>query len=73
MLVMTYSDARKNFASILDKSRIEGAVLVKRMDGSLFRISPEPVAGSPFAAVKPVVKLDSGTSLSALRESRSRE
>lgn len=73
MLVMTYSDARKNFASILDKCRDDGAVLVKRMDGSLFRISPEPVLGSPFAAVKPVVKLDSGTSLSALRESRSRE
>lgn len=72
MLVMTYSDARKNFASILDRCRVEGAVLIKRIDGSLFRISPEPVAGSPFANVKPVATLSSGTSLSALRESRKR-
>ena len=41
MLVMTYSDARQNFASVLDKSETDGAVLVKRADGSLFRISPE--------------------------------
>ena len=39
MLVMTYSEARQNFASILDKSKIDGAVLVKRSDGSMFRIS----------------------------------
>ena len=48
MLVMTYSDARQNFASVLDKSEADGAVLVKRADGSLFRISPEQKGQSPF-------------------------
>ena len=52
MLVMTYSEARQNFASILDKSKIDGAVLVKRSDGSMFRISPEQNNTSPFAGVK---------------------
>ena len=45
MLVMTYSDARQNFASVLDKSESDGAVFVKRADGSLFRISPEQKKG----------------------------
>ena len=52
MLVVTYSEARQNFASILDKAKSEGAVLIKRADGSVFRIIPEVGEGSPFANIK---------------------
>ena len=58
MLVVTYSEARQNFASILDKAKTEGAVLVKRADGSVFRITLENEEESPFANVKVLLNLD---------------
>lgn len=58
MLVVTYSEARQNFASILDKAKEEGAVLVKRADGSVFRIIPEEEEDSPFEGVKTLFNMD---------------
>ncbi|MBR1638127.1 MAG: prevent-host-death protein [Treponema sp.] len=70
MLVMTYSDARQNFASVLDKSEADGAVLVKRADGSLFRISPEAKRKSPFEGIKTLFDLKHSDIMQALRETR---
>ena len=70
MLVMTYSDARQNFASVLDKSESDGAVLVKRADGSLFRISPEQKGQSPFEGIKTLFNLQQNDIMQALRETR---
>ena len=57
MLVMTYSEARQNFASLLDKSESDGAVIVKRADGSSFRITPERNSTSPFDGIKTLFDL----------------
>jgi hypothetical protein len=38
MVVYTYSEARQNFASVLDKAAQEGEVRVKRKDGQVFVI-----------------------------------
>ena len=70
MLVITYSEARQNFASVLDKSKNEGAVLVKRADGSVFRISPELSNESPFTGIKTLFDIKGEDILTALRESR---
>ena len=70
MLVMTYSDARQNFASVLDKSESDGAVLVKRADGSLFRISPEQKGQSPFEGIKTLFDLQQNDIMQALKETR---
>ena len=70
MLVMTYSDARQNFASVLDKSETDGAVLVKRADGSLFRISPEQKEKSPFEGIKTLFDLQHNDIMQALKETR---
>lgn len=67
---MTYSEARQNFATVLDKSQSDGAVLVKRADGSLFRISPEANNKSPFEGIKTLFDLKHSDILQALRESR---
>ena len=40
MTTYTFSEARQNFASILEKAKLEGRVLIKRKDGSLFAIQP---------------------------------
>lgn len=68
MLVVTYSEARQNFASILDKAKIEGSVLVKRADGSVFRITPEGSVESPFAGVKTLYNLKQDDIQNALKE-----
>ena len=70
MLVVTYSEARQNFASVLDKSKNDGAVLVKRADGSVFRISPEISNSSPFAGIKTLFDIKHNDIMQSLRESR---
>ena len=44
----TYSHARQNLASLLEQARKEGAVRIRRKDGQIFVIRPEPATGSPF-------------------------
>ena len=70
MLVVTYSEARQNFASVLDKSKNDGAVLVKRADGSVFRISPEVSDSSPFAGIKTLFDIKHDDIMQSLRETR---
>ena len=70
MLVVTYSEARKTFASILDKAREDGAVIIKRADGSMFRLIPERGSASPFEGVSTDIHLKRGELKSALEESR---
>ena len=67
---MTYSEARQNFATVLDKSKTDGAVLVKRSDGSMFRITPEKSNTSPFQGIKTLFDLQHSDIMQALRETR---
>ena len=46
--VYTYTEARQNLASLLDRAIREGVVRVKRKDGQTFAIRPEPQPGSPL-------------------------
>lgn len=46
--VFTYSEARQNLASLLEKAVQEGEVRVKRKDGQVFIIKPETTLGSPL-------------------------
>ena len=48
MTTYTFSEARQNFASILEKAKMEGRVLIKRKDGSLFAIQPVTKKDSPL-------------------------
>lgn len=48
MIVYTYSEARQKLASVLDKAIEEGEVRIKRKDGRVFVIRPEPKIGSPL-------------------------
>ena len=36
----TYSEARGNFATVLDEAERDGAVEIRRRDGTVFRILP---------------------------------
>jgi PHD/YefM family antitoxin component YafN of YafNO toxin-antitoxin module len=48
MIVYTYSEARQNLASLLDRAAQEGEVRIKRRDGQVFVVKPEPRAESPL-------------------------
>ncbi|MGH9494797.1 MAG: type II toxin-antitoxin system prevent-host-death family antitoxin [Candidatus Sulfotelmatobacter sp.] len=37
----TYSEARGNFATVLDEAERDGAVEIRRRDGTVFRILPQ--------------------------------
>ena len=46
--VYTYSEARQNLASLLEKAIREGEVRVRGKDGQTFVITPEAVSCSPL-------------------------
>ena len=48
MIVYTYSEARQSLATLLDRAAQEGEVRIKRKDGQVFVIRPEPKTGSPL-------------------------
>ncbi len=48
MKLYTYSDARQQFAKVLETASKEGKVLIRRRDGSLFSLVPEQRSQSPF-------------------------
>ena len=40
MTTYTFSEARRKFASVLERAKSEGKVFVKRRDGTVFAIQP---------------------------------
>lgn len=72
MNVYTVSEARQNFASLLEKAKIDGKVLVKRKDGSIFAIQPVAQKDSPLDVKEVHAGLDASEIVSILREIRER-
>jgi antitoxin (DNA-binding transcriptional repressor) of toxin-antitoxin stability system len=48
MKVYTYTEARRNLASLLDRVAREGEARIKRRDGQVFVIKPQPRSTSPL-------------------------
>lgn len=48
MSVYTYSEARRNLASLLEQAIREGEARIRRKDGQIFVIRPEPKTDSPL-------------------------
>lgn len=48
MRVYTYSEARREFAELLNRARREGEVEVRRRDGQVFVVRPAVGSGSPL-------------------------
>jgi antitoxin (DNA-binding transcriptional repressor) of toxin-antitoxin stability system len=73
MKAYTYSEARENFATVLEEAERDGAVEIRRRDGAVFRLSPAPrPKASPLDV--PGVKLGVKTQdlVAAVREGRER-
>jgi len=70
MKVYTYSEARQRLASLLDQSRREGKVQIRRRDGQLFVLQPVAAAGSPLDVPAVKAKLRPGELEELIREGR---
>ena len=72
MKVYTFSEARQNFASVLESAQKEGAVRVNRRDGRAFTIQPVRESPSPLAVQGVNLKLSRNDIVAAVREGRER-
>ena len=72
MTEYTYSEARQNFASLLDQAKRDGEVLVRRKDGSRFIIKPVTGNKSPFDVPGVDIDLTREEIIDFVREARSR-
>ena len=70
MKVYTYSEARQRLASLLEQSRREGQVQIRRRDGQLFVVQPAVGASSPLDVPGIRARLRSGELVALLQESR---
>jgi len=68
--VYTYSEARQNLATLLEKAVTEGEVRVRRKDGQVFVIIPEVTAGSPLDVEGVDIELTREEILEFIREGR---
>ena len=53
----TFSEARQNFAAILEQARRDGAVRIQRRDGQSFVLLPEQKHTSPLDAMAEITML----------------
>ena len=74
MLVMNTTEARANFALLLNRVEQDGVAIIKRSNGRAFRITVEETGKtSPLAGAKPVLgNVPFNEVLDAVRESRER-
>ncbi len=72
MKVYTFSEARQNFASVLESAQKEGCVRVNRRDGRAFTIQPAVESTSPLAVKGIKLKLSRNDIVATVRESRRR-
>ncbi len=70
MRIYTYSEARQSLASILERSRKEGAVGIRRKDGTVFVIRPETLTGSPLDVAGVDLGVTTEEIVAFIRESR---
>jgi hypothetical protein len=72
MIVYTYSQARQNLASLLDQAAREGEVRIRRKDGQVFIVKPQPRTDSPLEVKRVDLGVTTDEIVSIVREGRER-
>ncbi len=70
MNIYTYTEARQNLADLLDEAIQEGEVLIKRRDGQVFVVKPQPRTGSPLDVAGMDMNLTAAEILTFIQEGR---
>jgi prevent-host-death family protein len=68
--IYTFSNARQNFASVLDAAQKEGSVRITRRDGQVFSVQPVKSTRSPLDVPGVDLNISSDEWLSAIHEGR---
>lgn len=69
----SYSEARGNFATVLDEAERDGAVEIRRRDGTVFRIQPlRRSKASPLDVKGVKLEVSAAELVAILREGRER-
>ena len=72
MTTYTYSEARQNLASLLEKAKKEGEIIIKRKDGSSFVVRPYRSNSSPLDVNGIDLKITADEISDIIREVRER-
>ena len=72
MTSYTFSEARQNFAAVLEKAKVEGGVLITRRDGTMFEIHPLPKKELPLDVRGIDLDLSADEIINIIRETRER-
>ena len=72
MRVYTYSEARQKLAAVLDQAMKEGAVQIRRRDGTTFVIRLEQPKGSPLDVGSIQADVTTEEIIEIIREGRER-
>ena len=70
MKEFTYSEARQQLATLLEKARRDGAVRIRRRDGQVFVLRPEQRTGSPLDVPALRLRISRDDLITAVREGR---
>ena len=69
----SFTEARQNFASILDEAKREGVVCIKKRDGEAFYIKPATSKKSPLDVEGVDIGISSSEIIDIVREGRERK
>ncbi len=69
----SFTEARQNFASILDEAKNQGVVCIKKRDGETFYIKPAKSTKSPLDVEGVNLGITSSEIVDAIRECRERK
>ena len=72
MVEYTYSEARQNLAALLEWAAREGEVRIRRRDGRVFVLRPQPADGSPLDAGSVDLGVTTRDIVDIIREGRQR-
>ena len=72
MRIYTYSEARQNFASVLEMAQRDGAVRIRRKDGRSFLLRPESSETSPLDVEGVDLGVTGADIVEMIREARER-
>ena len=72
MTSYTFSEARQNFAAVLERAKAEGGVLITRRDETMFEILPVPKKELPLDVQGIDLGLSAEEIVGIIRETRKR-
>lgn len=72
MIEYTYSDARQNLAALLEQAARDGEVRIRRRDGRVFVLRPQPLEGSPLDIGSVDLGVTTAEIVDIIREGRER-